>query len=137
MTGKEVRTIARAYEEVWITAFMTSCKRTEIMKTAGISKSQYYRLKGDQEFQKIINERRSELIREAVLKMESYLSKDVEILQGIIEDPETPRQIKINGIQLMMNQLAQWKQTDHILDMIQALEDAEGLNKPLPGVRQG
>lgn len=129
--------MARAYEEVWITAFMTSCKRNEIMKTAGISKSQYYRLKGDQDFQKIVNERRSELIREAVLKMEGYLSEDVDILQSIIRDPESPRQIKINGIQLMMNQLAQWKQTDQILDMIQALEDAEGLSKPLPGVRKG
>lgn len=129
-----MRPIAKTYEEVWITAFMTSCKRSEIMKTAGISKTQYYRLKGDQAFQKIINERRSELIREAVLKMEGYLTKDVEILQKIIEDPESPRQIKINGIQLMMNQLAQWKQTDQILDMIQALEDAEGLNKSVQGV---
>ena len=126
--------MAKEYEEVWISAFMTSCKRNEIMKTAGISKSQYYRLKGDKEFQKIVNERRSEVIREAVLRMEGYLSKDVEILQSIIEDPESPRQIRINGIQLMMNQLAQWKQTDQILDMIQALEDAEGLTKPLQGV---
>ena len=126
--------MAKEYEEVWISAFMTSCKRNEIMKTAGISKSQYYRLKGDKEFQKIVNERRSEVIREAVLRMEGYLSKDVEILQSIIEDPESPRQIRINGIQLMMNQLAQWKQTDQILDMIQALEDAEGLSKPLQGV---
>ena len=71
----------KEYPESLITAFLTSFKANEIMKVTGISKTKYYRLKNDPDFQKILTDRRSELIREAVLKMESYLSEDVEILQ--------------------------------------------------------
>lgn len=117
------------YQEELITAFLTSCKVAEIRRITGISKTRYYALKKDPEFQRILTERRGELIREAVQKMESYLSKDVEILQGIIESDETSPQTKINGIQLVMNQLAQWKQLTEIQERLQALEDITGLNK--------
>lgn len=112
----------KEYPESLITAFLTSCKASEIQQTAKISKTKYYRLKSDPEFQRILTERRTELIKSAVLTMESYLSKDVKILQGIIEDPDTSAQIKINGIQLMLNQLASWKSTTEILERIQNLE---------------
>lgn len=121
----------KQYDEALITAFLTSFKPAEIMKLTGISKTKYYSLKRDPDFQKILIERRSELIKEAVLKMESYLTEDVEILQGIIRDPETKDQVKVNAIQLLMNQLGQWKQTTEILDRLQALEDAQGKNKTL------
>lgn len=111
------------YPEEVITAFLTSCQVTEIMKQARIGKKKYYSLKNDPEFQKILTERRSEIVREAVLKMESYLSKDVEILQGIIENPNTAPQVKINGIKTLMDQLGNWKQTTEILERLQRLEE--------------
>ena len=85
----------------------------------------------DPDFQKILTDRRSELIREAVLKMESYLSEDVEILQGIIRDQNTKDQVKVNAIQLLMSQLGQWKQITELIARIEALEDAESQNKTL------
>jgi hypothetical protein len=99
------------------------------MEKAGISKAKYYKLKNDSEFQKILTERRSELIKEAVLRMESYLTEDVEILQSIIRDPETRDQVKINAINLLMSQLNQWKTTTEVLDRLQRLEDAQSQNK--------
>lgn len=125
--------MAKEYSESLITAFLTSCKRAEIMKMAGIGKNKYYALKSDADFQRILTQRRDELIREAVLKMESYLCEDVEILQGIIRDPETRDQIKVNAIQLFMNQLNQWKNTTEILDRIERLEDAQSQNKDFYG----
>ena len=113
------------YPESLITAFLTSYKPAEIMKLTGISKTKYYRLKRDPDFQRILTQRRSEIVKEAVMKMESYLTEDVEILQGIIRDPKTKDQIKINGINLLMSQLNQWKTTSEILDRLQALEDAQ------------
>ena len=121
----------KEYPESLITAFLTSFKATEIMKVTGISKTKYYRLKNDPDFQKILTDRRSELIREAVLKMESYLSEDVEILQGIIRDQNTKDQVKVNAIQLLMSQLGQWKQITELIARIEALEDAESQNKTL------
>ena len=111
--------------------FLTSFKPAEIMKVTGISKSKYYRLKKDRDFQKILTERRTELVKSAVMKMESYLTEDVEILQSIIRKEDTSDQVKINGINLLMSQLNTWKQTTEILDRLQALEDAQTKNEPV------
>lgn len=121
----------KQYEESLITAFLTSYKPAEIMKLTGISKTKYYRLKRDPDFQRILTQRRAEIIKEAVLKMESYLTEDVEILQGIIRKEDTSDQVKINGINLLMSQLNQWKSTTEILDRLQALEDAQTKSEPV------
>lgn len=110
------------YDETLITAFLTSFKPVEVQRTAGISKAKYYRLKADPEFMAVVAERRGLLVKEAVLKMERYLSEDVEILQSIIRDPETKDQVKINAIQLLMNQLSGWKQITDLMERIEALE---------------
>lgn len=123
----------KEYPENLITAFLTSFKAVEIMRLTGISKCKYYRLKNDPDFMRIVTERRTELIKDAVLKMESYLNEDVEILQEIIRKPDTADQVKINGISLIMNQLGQWKQVTEILDRIQQLEDAQSQNKTFSG----
>ena len=121
----------KQYEESLITAFLTSYKPAEIMKLTGISKTKYYRLKRDPDFQRILTQRRTEIIKEAVLKMESYLTEDVEILQGIIRKEDTSDQVKINGINLLMSQLNTWKSTTEILDRLQALEDAQTKSEPV------
>ena len=113
----------RKYNETIISAFLTQSKPSEIQKAAGISPNKYYRLIADPEFQKIVNERRTAIVKEAVLKMQRYLSKDVEILQKIIEDPETAKQIKINGINLLMNQLGNWIDRTDILERLLKLEE--------------
>ncbi len=112
----------KQYPEELITAFMCTAKRGEIMEKTGISKSRFYRLRKDEEFQRIVSERRSDLVRDAVLRMEGYLSKDVEILQKVIEDPETSAQTRLNGIQLLMNQLGQWKMISEMTERLQAVE---------------
>ena len=112
----------KKYDEALISAFLTSYKPAEIMRTAGISSTKYYSLKNDQEFQKILTERRNIIIREAVLKMESYLNEDVEILQGIIRDPETKPQVKVNAIQLLMNQLVGWKGVTDFMERMEQIE---------------
>lgn len=119
----------KEYPESLITAFMTSCKRAEIMKMAGIGKNKYYALKSDPNFMRIVTERRDELIREAVLKMESYLSENVEALQKIIRDPDTKDQVRVNALTLFSNQLGQWRNSTEILDRLQKVEDAQRQNR--------
>ena len=112
----------KIYEEKDINAFLTSTKAVTIMKTAKIGKTRYYRLKNDPEFQRIVTQRRNDIVREAVMKMESYLCKDVEILQQLIEDPETKDQVKVNAIQCMLSQLGQWKTYTEIIERLERLE---------------
>ena len=116
--------IEKKYPESLINAFLTSFKASEVMKLANISKTKYYKLKKDENFQKILTDRRNEMIKEAVNKMESYLSEDVDILQNMARDSLIKDQIRINAIQLLMNQLGQWKQITEIISRIEALEEA-------------
>lgn len=118
----------REYPEKYITAFMTSSRRSEILKSAKIGKDKYYTLKNDADFMKIVNDRRSEIIKDAVLKMESYLDENVDILQDIIRNPETKDQVKVNALKLFSDQLGQWKNTSDILERLQHLEDMQGQN---------
>lgn len=118
----------REYPEKYITAFMTSSRRSEILKSASIGKDKYYTLKNDADFMKIVNDRRSEIIKDAVLKMESYLGENVEILQDIIRNPDTKDQVKVNALKLFSDQLGQWKNTSDILERLQHLEDLQGQN---------
>ena len=62
-------------------------------------------------------------MKTAVNKMQSYLTKDVQILQEIIEDPETSPQTKINGIRVLMEQLRDWTMTTDIIKRLDALEN--------------
>lgn len=114
------------YPEHIIAAFLTSWRPKEIMAAAKISKNKYYKLRGDPDFQRILTERRSEIVKDAILKMERLLDRDIDIVQQIIEDPETAKQVRLNGVRLIMDQLNSWKQTVELTDRIQQLEkDAE------------
>ena len=112
----------KIYEEKDINAFLTSTKAVTIMKKAGIGKTRYYRLKNDPEFQRIVTQRRNDIVREAVMKMEGYFNKNVETLQEIIDDPETKGQTRVQALHLFMNQLAGWKGITDFMKRVEALE---------------
>lgn len=110
-------------DERVISAFLTNYRAVDIMKETGLSKSTVYKLRNNQKFQKVIKERKQAILKTAVNKMQSYLTKDVEILQEIIEDPETSAQVKINGIRVLMEQLRDWTMTTDIIKRLEALEN--------------
>lgn len=116
----------KSYNERWINAFVTGIKRDEVMQMAGIGKVRYYSLKNDPEFMRIVNERRGDIVRGAVMKMESYLSEDIERLQGIIRDEEVKPQVRINGIQLLLTQFNNYKMLTDIQKRIENLEKIAG-----------
>ena len=110
-------------DERVISAFLTNYRAVDIMAETGLSKSTVYKLRNNQVFQKVIKERKQAILKTAVNKMQSYLTKDVEILQEIIEDPETSPQVKINGIRVLMEQLRDWTMTTDIIKRLEALEN--------------
>ena len=118
------------HDERVISAFLNNFRMVDIMKETGLSKNTVYKIRNDPEFQNAIRERKEAILKTAVNKMQGYLTKDVEILQKIIEDPETSAQVKINGIQTLMNQLRDWTTTTDILKRLEALQ------KPSEGVSE-
>ena len=111
------------HDERVIGAFLCNYRMVDVMRDSGLSKNIVYKLKNDQEFQKVIRARKEAILQTAVNKMQSYMVKDVEILQGIIEDPATAAQTKINGIQTLFNQLRDWTTTVDLQKRLEALEN--------------
>ena len=116
--------VARKYlnDERVIAAFLHSFRMVDVIRETGLSKKTCYKIRNDPKFQKVIRERKEAILKTAVNKMQSYLTKDVEILQGIIEDPETSPQVKINAIQTIMSQLRDWTTTTDIMKRLEALQ---------------
>ena len=110
-------------DERVISAFLTKYRAVDIMAETGLSKTTVYKLRNNPDFQKVIRERKDAILKAAVNKMQSYLVKDVEILQQIIEDTETSPQVKINGVRVLMEQLRDWTTTTDILNRLEALEN--------------
>ena len=116
--------MARNYcqDERVIGAFLSNYRMVDIMRETGLSKTTCYKIRNDPEFQKVIRERKDAILKTAVNKMQGYLTKDVEILQQIIENPETPAQTKVNAIQTLMNQLRDWTTTVDLVKRLEALQ---------------
>lgn len=113
-------------DERVISAFLNNFRMVDVIRETGLSKKTCYKIRNDPEFQRVIRERKEAILKTAVNKMQGYLTKDVEILQQIIEDPETSAQTKVNAIQTLMNQLRDWTTTTDIMKKLEALQDTSG-----------
>lgn len=111
------------HDERVIGAFLNNFRMVDVMRETGLSKNTCYKIRNDPEFQKVLQRRKEAILKTAVNKMQSYLTRDVEILQQIIEDPETSAQTKVNAIQTLMNQLRDWTTTTDILKKLEALQN--------------
>ena len=121
-------------DERVISAFMTCYRMVDIMKVAGISKTTAYKVRNDPNFQKVLRERKGAILKAAVNKMQSYVEKDIDVLQTIIDDPETSPGTKVSAIQTMLNQYNNWVTTVDIVERIEALEKpSEGVSIPFEG----
>lgn len=109
-------------DERVIGAFLNNFRMVDVMKETGLSKNTCYKIRNDPEFQKVLRERKEAILKTAVNKMQGYLTRDVEILQEIIEDPNTSAQTKVNAIQTIMNQLRDWTTTTDIMKRLETLQ---------------
>lgn len=109
-------------DERVIGAFLTHYRMVDVVKETGLSKNTVYKIRNNPEFQKVIRERKSAILRTAVNRMQNYLTNDIAILQEIIEDPETPKQVRVNAINTKWSQLREWSTT---VDIIRRLENLE------------
>jgi len=109
-------------DERVIGAFLNNFRMVDVMKETGLSKNVVYKIRNDPEFQTVLRERKEAILKTAVNKMQGYLTRDVEILQGIIEDPDTSPQIKVNAIKTIMDQLRDWTTTTDIIKRLEALQ---------------
>ena len=114
------------YNERWISAFVSGTRREQIMLAAGIGKTRYYRLKADPEFMRIVNERRGDIVRAAVMKMESHLVESIEVLWDVVMKEDTSDQVRLNGINMLLSQFNNYRILTDIQERIENLEKIAG-----------
>lgn len=111
-------------DERLISAFLNNYRMVDVMKETGLAKNTVYKIRNDPDFQTVLSERKSAILKAAIGKMQSYMLRDVDALQEIIENPETAPQTRVNAISIMLNQLASWISTVELVSRIEELENA-------------
>ena len=122
------------FPEKWVTAFLSNAKVVDICKAGGFSKSKYYQLKHNADFQSVLRERRDMAIMAAVDALRACFLRDVQILQAIAENDATAPQVRVNAISIALTQLQNWTQTVDLLARIEALETKNDENVIFEGV---
>lgn len=111
------------YSEKLIIACLEYQKDSEIAKATGIARQTICKYRKDPEFQKLIDDRKIEYVRTAVTKMQTSLSRVVEEVLNIIDDPATAPQVRLNACQLILTNCARWTDEIEVLSRLKTLED--------------
>ena len=112
----------RVFTEDLIAAFLEYDKISDIMRATGLSRNTVTRYRDDPQFQDILNQRRVQIIRRSVQKMQQSLTDCVNVLNRIINNDDISPQIRVNAIQIMMSQCKSWTETAHLAERVEALE---------------
>ena len=112
----------KKYSEIVITAFATYTKTVDLMKATGLSKTTIVRYKKDSYLMELAEERRLQVVKESVYKMQSELTKCVDTLIQIRDDTEVNPQIRIYACNSIMNHCRDFTLSVDVMERIEALE---------------
>lgn len=112
----------KQYSEKVINAFLEHDKITDIMIATGLSRGTIDKYRKDEDFQKVLFERKERFVAAAVAKMQASLSKGADVLQCIIENELVAPQTRVNAISVLFAQCKAWTTELDLLKRIEALE---------------
>ena len=115
----------KAYSELVITAFATFTRVSDLVRVTGLSKSTIIRYKKDEHLMELADERRLQVIQEAVYKMQSELTKCVDTLVEIRDDSTVNPQIRVTACNCLLNHCRDWTLSVDIMERVEALEKAD------------
>ena len=112
----------RVFTEDVISAFLEHDKISDVMRITGLSRNTVTKYRDDPQLQDILNQRRVQIIRRSVQKMQQSLTDCVNVLNRIISNDKISPQIRVNAIQVMMSQCKSWTETVDLVERVEALE---------------
>lgn len=121
----EKKTRKKGYSETVINAFLRYDKLSDVARETGLSWNTVAKYRNDPYLQELLENRRMEIIKSSVNKMQGSMNECVDVLQTIIRDKEVSPQTRINAVQIMFNQCKAWTEVTDILERLKALENAE------------
>lgn len=111
-----------AEDEGIMTAFLEHYRVVDIMKATNLSRNTVVKIRDDPDFQKALKKRKSQIVKAAVNRMQSHVCDYIMILEWIAKSSDSPRQVRINAIQILLSQLREWTNTYELYERIEALE---------------
>ena len=110
------------YSEIVISAFAAFTKTIDLMKATGLSRPTINKYKKDSHLMELAAERRSQVVKEAVYKMQTELTKCIDTLAQIRDDKTNNPQIRAYACNCIMNHCKGWTVTLDITERVEALE---------------
>lgn len=112
------------YSELVITAFATYTKTVDLVSVTGLARSTIVKYKKDKELQRLADERRLQVVRESVYKMQAELTKCVDTLIKIRDNEENNPQIRVYACNCIMNHCRDWTLSVDVMKQIEELKTA-------------
>ena len=106
----------------FIDEYLSSKNMTECCNKMGISRNTGYNYLKDESVKQNIESRRNDILKETSISMQKSLQRATEILIDIIEDNNTPNNIKINAINCLFNNSIKITDQVDILDKLSYIE---------------
>ena len=114
--------MSKRYSEKIINAFLEHDKISDIMSATGLSRGTINKYRDDEDFQRVLFERKEQFVSAAVARMQSSLFEAAEVLQDIINNENVSAQVRVNAISVLFQQCKNWTTELDILKRIEALE---------------
>lgn len=112
----------RGKQRAFLEAMLQCPTITEASKMADISRDTAYKYLKDEAFKKELSKRQGEHISGTVRFLQSKLNACAETLAEIVENPETPPQIKINACNAIFQNCKAMTDTAEIIERLEEIE---------------
>ena len=106
-----------------IIAFLEGGTISEIARNSGLSERTVVRYRADKDFKDYINSYRRESLKEAVGILQQNLTTGATELCNIIKAAEVPPQVRVQAIQVLMNQAKNWTMEIDNISRLDSLEE--------------
>lgn len=106
----------------FIEAYLNSNSITEAVSKCNISRKTAYNYLNNTEVKEEIQKRKTELMQDTTLFMQSNLQKASKVLMDIINDENTPQSVKVQAINSLFSNCNKLVENTDILERIKELE---------------
>lgn len=115
----------KKYSELIINSFAMYTRTVDLMRETGLCKNTICQYKKDKRLLELANERRLQVVKESVYKMQSELTKSVEVLASLRDNEEVNAQTRAYCCNLLLNHCRDWTLSVDLLERVEALEKAQ------------
>ena len=115
----------KKYNEDVINAFALYQRTVDLMKATGLSHTTIVKYKKDEELLELANQRRGEIIKTTVNRLQGEMINSLRVLCKIRDNERVNPQVRVSACNSIFNNCRAWTETVDILERVEALEKKE------------